>query len=127
MLVLFVSLYADHTRWLGSYDRALEQAKQEHKPLMVLLVKGKCSLCNQIIRENFMNQPYVETLNEQYISVIVTYEGRANYPIEMYYSTEFPTLFFVDSNTEHFLSKPLYGKNISREEIEKLLAAKIAK
>jgi hypothetical protein len=49
------------------------------------------------------------------------YEGRESYPIEMFYSRSFPTLFFVDSQTERFLSEPLCGKSIDKLAIEAFL------
>jgi hypothetical protein len=55
------------------------------------------------------------------VPVIVRYEGRLSYPIEMYYTTVFPTLFFVDSQREVFIHKPLYGKRITKEAIQKML------
>ena len=68
-----------------------------------------------------MKQEYVGFLNQKFVSVIVTYEGRASYPIEMFYSTSFPTLFFVSSQTETFLAKPLYGESIRVKSIENIL------
>jgi len=65
--------------------------------MMVLLVKKDCKCCNE-----------VDALNEKYVAVIVTYEGRLTYPIELFYSTTFPTLFFVDSKDESFLREPIY-------------------
>jgi thioredoxin-related protein len=116
-----LSMNADHIHWLGNYDKALQEAQKEHKPLMVLLVKKECSSCNDVIRDAFMGQEYVKHLNQKFISVIVTYEGRESYPIEMFYSTSFPTLFFVSSQTESFLSEPLYGKSIDKNRIENIL------
>ena len=108
-LLLFVSFgNANHISWLGDYDKALEKAHKEQKPMMVLLVKKDCKRCNEVIVEYFMNRDYVDALNEKYISVIVTYEGRLTYPIELFYSTTFPTLFFVDSKDESFLREPVY-------------------
>jgi len=116
-----LSLQADHIHWLGNYDKALEKAHDEMKPLMVFLVKKECSSCNDILKNILMNQPYVKELNERFIPVILTYEGRQNYPVEMYYSTTFPTLFFVNSFNEHFLSKPLYTNAINKKAIKKFL------
>ena len=116
---LFVD--ADHIRWLGDYDKALQKAQKEQKPLMVLLVKKKCPSCNDVIKDAFMGQKYVKHLNQKFVSVIVTYEGQESYPIEMFYSTSFPTLFFVSNETEHFLSEPLYGKSINANNIENIL------
>ncbi len=116
-----LSINADHIHWMGNYDKALQKAHKEHKPLMVLLVKKESPFCNDVIRDVFMEQKYVKYLNQNFISVIVTYEGRESYPIEMYYSTNFPTLFFVSSQTETFLTKPLYSKSIDWKAIEKIL------
>ena len=59
-----------------------------------------------------MNQPYIDTLNQKMIAVMVTYNGRASYPIEMYYTRVFPALFFVDTQTETFMREPMYGEQI---------------
>ena len=122
-LFIVLSLQADHMRWLGSYDKALEKAHDELKPLIVFLVKKECATCHDILRDTFMNQAYIKQLNETFIPVIVTYEGRESYPIEMYYSTTFPTLFFVNSFNESFLTKPLLGKDITHKAIQKFLDA----
>jgi len=119
--LITLSINADHIHWMGNYDKALQKAHKEHKPLMVLLVKKECPSCNDVIKDSFMGQEYVKLLNQKFISVIVTYEGRESYPIEMFYSTSFPTLFFVNSQTETFLSEPLYDKVIGEKTIEKIL------
>ena len=111
LLTLFI--YANHVHWLGDYDKALQQALTEHKPLLVFVVKKKTKLCNTIVQQHFMNHPYIDTINAKMIAVMVTYEGKTSYPIEMYYTTTFPTLFFVDTQTEMFMSEPLYGEQIS--------------
>ena len=114
LLLLFVSFgFANHISWLGDYDKALEEAQKEKKPMMVLLVKKECKLCNEIIVKNFMNRDYIDALNEKYVAVMVTYEEESSYPIELFYSTVFPTLFFVSSTDEHFLEEPFYGEEIS--------------
>jgi len=116
-----LAINADHVHWMGNYDKALQKAHKEHKALMVLLVKKECSFCNDVIKDSFMGREYVKHLNQKFVSVIVTYEGRESYPIEMFYSTSFPTLFFVSSQTETFLAKPLYGESIRVKSIENIL------
>jgi len=102
---------ANHISWLGNYDKALEKAKKAQKPMMVLLVKKDCKRCNEVIVEHFINRDDIDELNEKYIAVMVTYEGRVSYPIELFYSTTFPTLFFVDSKHESFLREPVFLSN----------------
>jgi len=121
LCLLTVYINANHIHWMGNYDKALQKAHKEHKPLMVLLVKKECPPCNDVIKDSFMEQRYIKHLNQKFISVMVTYEGRESYPIEMFYSTSFPTLFFVSSKTETFLAKPLYGESISVNSIENIL------
>ncbi len=118
LLPLFVS--ADYVHWLGNYNTALQKAHQEHKPLLVLVVKKNSPLSSKIIKNVFMNQKYVEYINGNMIPVIVTYEGRLSYPIEMYYTTIFPTLFFVDSQRELFLYEPLYGEEITQDTVSEI-------
>jgi hypothetical protein len=119
LLPLFVS--ANFVNWLGNYNAAHQKALKKHKPLLVLVVKKKDPLSSEIIKNSFMNTSYVNEINKNMVPVIVTYEGALSYPIEMYYTTIFPTLFFVDSSKETFLREPLYGERITKEEIQKLL------
>ena len=111
LLPLVVS--ANYVHWLGDYNTALHLASKKHKPLLVLVVKKTCKQCNTVIKNQFMNQSYIEKINQKTVSVIVTYEGTENYPIELYYTSIFPTLFIVESKKEVFLRDPLYGKEIN--------------
>jgi len=69
-----------------------------------------------------MNHEYVDTINQKMIAVIVTYEGCISYPVEMYYTTVFPTLFLVDTKTETFMIEPLYGTEIKSNMLEKIIS-----
>jgi len=115
LLLLPIISSANHVHWLGNYDKALQQAKKENKPLLVFVVKKDSSLSHKIVKNQFMNQLHVDRINEQFVSVMVTYNGRTSYPIEMYYTTVFPTLFFVNIQTETFMRDPLYGEQISQK------------
>jgi len=110
-------LQANFVNWLGSYDTAHQKAFKEKKVLLVLVVKKNAAETSQIIHSTFMNRPYVETLNAKTVPVIVTYEGTLSYPVEMYYTTTFPALFFVDSSREIFLTEALYGEAITVEKV----------
>ena len=105
-------LLANHVHWLGDYDSALKLAQKDDKPLLVLVVKKSDISSSKIIQSSFMNQPYIDIVNDRMIAVIVTYEGRLSYPIEMYYTIVFPAFFLVDAKSEIFLKEPLYGKQL---------------
>ncbi len=115
-----LATFASHIHWLGHYDAALQKALSAHKPLLVLVIK-KEDRSNQVIQKALMNRPYITEIDQHFVSVIVTYEGEQSYPIEMYYTTVFPTLFFVDSSRELFLTKPLYGEEIRAERLAKIM------
>ena len=114
-------LSANFVNWLGNYDLAHQKALKENKPLLVLVLQKKDPLSSTIIKNSFMDQKYVDIINKKMIAVIVTYEGVLSYPAEMYYTTVFPALFFVDSSKEIFLREPLYGENITVKVLEKYM------
>ena len=119
--LLTLCTYANHVHWLGDYDNALQEAIKAHKPLLVLVVKKDSKLCKTILQQQFMNHSYVDTINDKMIAVMVTYEGKLSYPVEMYYTTVFPTLFFVDTQTETFMHEPLYGEGIEMGVLKKII------
>jgi len=119
LLPLF--LHANFVNWLGDYDLAHQKALKEHKPLLVLVIKKKDPYSSHIIKSSFMDQMYVDVINQKMVPVIVTYEGLLSYPVEMYYTTVFPALFFVNSEKELLYKRPLYGKEISKKHIKKYL------
>jgi thioredoxin-related protein len=118
-LLLSGVLLADHISWLGDYNKALRIAQKQKRPMMVLLVRNDCTACNEMIKNLFINRPYIQKLNTQFVSVIVNASNKHSYPIELFYSTVFPTLFFVNPQ-EQFIYKPIY-KSITQDKFENLL------
>ncbi len=114
LLILLSStlLRSDSIGWRGDYESALKEAKKAHKPLAVFIIKKDTAKCIEVVKDIFINQPYIKELNKRFVWVMLNFEG-SNYPIELYYTTNFPTLFLVDSDNETFLKKPLYKDEIS--------------
>jgi len=121
ILIITISIitYANHINWQGNYNKALKQAKDENKTLMVLLIKNNCQKCKNIIKNIFMNKSYIDKLNQNIISVIVNIDNKHSFPLEMYWSNEYPTIFFVNSQTETFIDEPIY--NINEQNIKNFL------
>ena len=107
-LFLSVSLYAEHVQWQGDYEKARLQALREHKGLMVLLMEKECTKCTEMLRTTFQDQKYIRQLNRDYVSVLVFRDQQSSYPIELLYTLEYPTLFFLDAQ-EHYTRKALRG------------------
>ena len=107
--LLALTLNASHVSWYGNFDKAHQTAIKENKKLMVLLIEKDCKSSQESIKTTFINQPYIEEINDNFISVIVTKNQKESYPIEMLYTFVYPTLFFLD-NRELFVCKPIRGE-----------------
>ncbi len=107
--LLALTLSANHVSWYGNFDKAHQAAIKESKKLMVLLIEKDCKSCQKVLKTTFINQPYIEEINDNFISVIVTKNQKESYPIEMLYTFTYPTLFFLD-NRELFVCKPIRGE-----------------
>lgn len=107
-LLLISALGANHVSWQSNFDKAHQQALKENKKLMVLLIEKECKECIETIKTTFINQPYIDKINREYISVLITKDQQSSYPIEMLYTFQYPSLFFLD-NRELFVCKPIRG------------------
>ena len=108
LLLIFISLEARHVEWMGNYEKAHQRALKENKQLMVLLIQKGNPTCQELIPKVFINQKYVEIINEKFISVIVTKGQKSSYPIEMLYTLTYPSIFFLNKY-ELFSCKPIDG------------------
>ena len=120
-IILFAisMVYANHIKWHGNYEKALKEAREQNKVLMVLLIKNNCQKCKDLVKDIFINKPYIDELNHNVISVIVNIDNKHSFPIEMYWSNEYPTLFFVNSQNEIFIHKPF--NDVTQKDIQNIL------
>lgn len=113
-------LFANNISWYSSYDKALEQAHKQKKNLMIFIASNKTKESNKILSKYFINQEYIEYINKNFISVLVNVEYKTSYPIELFYTTTFPSIFFASYKDESFLTHPIY-KFKSKEDFKKIL------
>ena len=111
--------------WHGSYDKALEIAHKEKKNMMLFISSSKDSNSNEILRKYFMNQNYIDYLNKNFINVLISVEHKTSYPIELFYTTSFPSIFFVAYKDESFLTHPIYQFKSKEDFIDILHSIKI--
>ncbi len=121
LLILLISnLYSSNISWHSSYDKALQKAHKEQKNLMIFITSSKVKESNIILKEYFMNKNYIKYINENFVSVLVNIEYKSSYPIELFYTTTFPSLFFASYKDESFLTHPIY-KFTNQEDFKKVL------
>lgn len=109
LLASFFILEANNIWWRSNFDEAHHQAVKNSKKLMVLLLGNNSKVNKEILIESFMNNDYIDRINEEYISVIVTKDQKTSYPIELLYTTDYPSVFFLN-NLEIYLCEPLRGE-----------------
>jgi thioredoxin-related protein len=122
LLLMILTLNAEHVSWYSNFDKAHQEAVEQKKGLMVLLIQKNCLTCKEVIQSTFMNQDYIYKINTRFIAVLITKGQKSSYPIEMLYTSTYPSLFFLDSN-ELFLYQPLIG-DITPDKLKSLLSEK---
>ena len=122
---LFSNNIQNNISWYSSYDKALEIAQKEKKNMMLFIASSKDKNSNEILRKHFQNQDYINYLNTNFISVLITVEHKTSYPIELFYTTNFPSIFFASYKDESFLTHPIYDFKSKEEFIDILKSIKI--
>ena len=129
LILLFSNLFSNNVlnniSWYHSYDKALEIAQKEKKNLMLFIASTKDNSSNEILKKYFQNQNYIEYLNTNFINVLITVEHKTSYPIELFYTTNFPSIFFVSYKDESFLTHPIYHFKSKKEFIDILKLLRI--
>ncbi len=122
VLLITLSLSADHVRWFFDYEEAHKEALKQNKHLMVLLVEDSV-ITKETIKNTFMDQPYIDEINREFIPVLVAKGRKESYPIEMLYTLIYPTLFFLDKY-ELYSCNPIRGQITPQAVKEHLLKCK---
>jgi hypothetical protein len=108
LILIITNLFSNSISWYSSYDKALEIAHKEKKNIMLFISSNKDSNSNEILKKYFINQDYIDYLNKNFINVLISVEHKTSYPIELFYTTSFPSIFFVAFQDESFLTHPIY-------------------
>lgn len=125
LILLLSNLFSNNISWFASYDKAFEIAQEEKKNMMLFIASTKDNNSNEILKKYFQNQEYIEYLNKNFINVLITVEYKTSYPIELFYTTSFPSIFFASYKDESFLTHPIYEFKSKEEFIDVLKSIKI--
>jgi hypothetical protein len=118
LILLLNTLFSNTISWHANYEHALQKAHQEKKNILLFIASSQTKDSNEILKTYFLNQAYIEYLNTTFINVLVTVEHQTSYPIELFYTTTFPTIFFVSYKDESVLTHPIYTFESTKTFIE---------
>ncbi|PHR55846.1 MAG: hypothetical protein COA44_09400 [Arcobacter sp.] len=79
-----------------NYKTALAKAKQENKPLMLVIVQDPCPYCDRLV-ENTLEDKNVKKELEGFVCVII--DKRDSFP-EAFKGTPVPMTYFIDPRIE---------------------------
>jgi len=105
LFIILNTLNASNVRWFSNFDNAHREALKQDKHMMILILSKE----KDVLINAFMNQPYIEKINKNFISVIIVKNQKSSYPIELLYTTNYPALFFLNKE-ELFSCEPIIGE-----------------
>ncbi len=106
LLLMFVfALYAspkaaEELGYHSDYSKALRIAKEEKKPLMLVVVTTYCPWCRKFERKTLASKSVAPMIKSTYIPVIVDRNQDAALFPERFQTPRIPTVFFVDPADE---------------------------
>jgi thioredoxin-related protein len=104
LLFLFVSLQTINSQNQFAvdgitYKTALENAKNQGKPVFVMLYADWCPHCNQMKKEVFSDQNVMDFLNKNYICIWKNIEKEEGMALKnKFKTTSLPAFLFLDAN-----------------------------
>lgn len=127
MLTFTLSLWANEASkaamelgYINSYADGLEQAKKEHKLMMLVLVRDGCHWCKKFENET-LKDASIKSGIDGFVKVLID----KNDPLpERFHSNFIPTTYFINPKTQKSVWE-LAGFKEPKEFLEDINAAKL--
>jgi thiol-disulfide isomerase/thioredoxin len=103
--------FASEVNYSRDYKTALKAAKQQNKPIMLVVVGDYCPWCKKFERKTLNSTLIQSQVKKDFIPVIIDKsKDKGKYPPE-FYSKLIPTVFFIDPTTQKHVYESLgYSK-----------------
>lgn len=102
-------IFAEHIRWSGNYESSFQVAKSQNKNIFLLILQKEDKKSLAIFTNIFADATITKLVNKNFVPVIVFFENIDSYPVELFYTQNFPAIFFVSKDDESYLKPPLIG------------------
>ncbi len=130
LLALGLSLYAleidnfaSKMGYYRDYNMALNTAKKQHKPLMLLVGTDYCPWCRKFERKTLHYPKVVTVIKQKFVAVVIDKnKDKGSYP-NSYKSPMTPAVFFINPNNGNVLDTSVgyIRKNDYLEKLESVL------
>ena len=70
-LVLLFASWLFSIDWITSYDKALEVARGEKKPILVVFLRDDCKYCAKLANETLSNSAIIETISKDFVPLYI--------------------------------------------------------
>ncbi len=87
-------LHADYIKWFHNYEIGHKEALKLEKPIMLFLKDDSRIDSMNMFKITFLNKEVIELINKNFVSIQLP-KGSDQFPLELYYTLEFPSLFFA--------------------------------
>ena len=113
--------FASNMGYYRDYDKALEKAKIENKPVMLVVVGDYCPWCRKFERKTLQKQKIAFKVQKDFIPVIVDKNlDKEKYP-KKYFPAVVPNVYFINPHKNEsmfeslgYVKKKPYAKNLNR-------------
>jgi thioredoxin-related protein len=127
LLTITISLFAlgeevHNFKYETSYYTALKKAKEQNKPIMIMIEKHGCPNCAYMKDIVFERENILNYLNENFISLLLDIHGDY-YPVR-FISDRAPTFFFIDPKDESEIREKKIGGSRPWKFIQELTEVK---
>ena len=70
--LLQLSLFSAQLHWTNEYNKALEDAQREHKPIYLLIVSDTCKWCRKFENLIMQNKQIKVRVNKEFVTVLLS-------------------------------------------------------
>jgi len=101
--------------WLATKDKvfyeifAIVLGAKVKKDIFLLILKKEDKKSLALFTDIFADVTISKLINKNFVPVIVFFENKDSYPLELFYTQNFPSIFLVSADDESYLKKPLMG------------------
>ena len=108
-LVFSLTLFSQELHFFNDYNKALQNAKKEHKLVYVLIVSDTCRWCKKFENITLQNKKIKERVNKEFVTVLLSRDR--HFIPKGFKTSPVPRHYFVDAK-----GKILYSSLGYRDE-----------